>query len=100
MVPGLHRERAKGDAHTIRDCWRPNLNLSPLRSPGVSGSSPCTLTMSLATPVPSSSSSNGPSNYYVAVDNQGLVPWRLPRLGRSKVHTDSLLKVLSDDKIS
>jgi len=32
-------------------------------------------------------------NYYV--DNQGLVPWRLRRVGRSK-----LVKVLSDDKIS
>jgi len=49
----------------------------------VTGSSPSTLTTSLATLVPSFSSSNGPSNYYV--DNQGLVPWRLRRLGRSKV---------------
>jgi len=30
-VPGLHRERAKGDAPTIRDRRRPNLTLSPLR---------------------------------------------------------------------
>jgi len=28
-VPGLHRERAKGDTPTIRDRRRPNLNLSP-----------------------------------------------------------------------
>jgi len=28
--PGLHRERANGDAPTIRDRWRPNLTLSPL----------------------------------------------------------------------
>ena len=48
------------------------------RGPEVAGSSPFTLTTSLATPVPSSSSSNGPSNYYV--DNQWLVPWRLRRL--------------------
>jgi len=33
-----------------------------LREPGVAGSSPCTLTTSLAIPIPSSSSSNGPSN--------------------------------------
>jgi len=26
-------------------------------------------------------------NYYVTVDNQGLVPWRLRRLGRSKVRS-------------
>ena len=37
-------------------------------------------------------------NYYV--DNQGLVPWRLRRVGRSKVRSASLVKVLSDDKIS
>jgi len=37
----------------------------------VSGSSPFVLTTSLATPVSSSSSSNGPSHYYV--DKQGLV---------------------------
>jgi len=37
-------------------------------------------------------------NYYV--DNQGLVPWRLRRLGRSKVRSASLVKVLSDGKIS
>jgi len=37
-------------------------------------------------------------NYYV--DNQGLVPWRLRRLGRSKVCSASLVKVLSDGKIS
>jgi len=30
-VAGLHRERAKGDAPTIRDHQRPNLTLSPLR---------------------------------------------------------------------
>jgi len=37
-------------------------------------------------------------NYYV--DNQGLVPCRLCRLGRSKVRSASLVKVLSDGKIS
>ena len=37
-------------------------------------------------------------DYYV--DNQGLVPWRLRRLGSSKVCSASLLKVLSDGKIS
>jgi len=47
----------------------------------VSGSSPPTLITSLATLVPSSSSSNRPSNYYDDSDNQGLVPWRLRRLG-------------------
>ena len=40
------------------------------RRPGVVGSSPITLTTSLVIPVPSSSSSNGPSNY--SVDNHGL----------------------------
>jgi len=61
--------------------------------PEVPGSSPCTLTTSLAIPVPSSSSSNGPRNY--SVDNHGLVPWRLRRLGRSKVRSASLVRVLS-----
>jgi len=37
-------------------------------------------------------------NYYI--DNQGFVPWRLCRVGRSKVRSASLVKVLSDDKIS
>jgi len=59
--------------------------------PGVAGSSPSTLTTSLAIPVPSSSSSNGPSNY--SVENHGLVPWRLRRLGRSKVRSASLVRV-------
>jgi len=66
--------------------------------PEVAGSSPSTLTTSLAIPVPSSSSSNGPSNY--SVDNHGLVPWRLRRLGRSKVRSDSLVRVLSDENDS
>ena len=35
-----------------------------------------------------------------SVDNQGLVPWRLRRLGRSKVRSASLVRVLSDGKIS
>ena len=35
--------------------------------------------------------------YYV--DNQGLVPWRLRRVGRSKVRSASLVRVLSDGKI-
>jgi len=64
------------------------------RGPGVAGSSPSTLTTSLATPVPSSSYSKGP------VDNQGLVPWRLRRLDTSKFRSASLVRVLSDGKIS
>ena len=63
--------------------------------PGVAGSSPFTLTTSLAIPVPSSSSSNGPTNY--SVDNHGLEPWQLRRLGRSKVRSASLVRVLSDE---
>ena len=34
------------------------------------------------------------------VDNHGLVPWRLRRVGRSKVRSASLVRVLGDDKIS
>jgi len=34
------------------------------------------------------------------VDNQGLVPWRLRCLDRSKVRSASLVRVLSDGKIS
>ena len=65
-----------------------------LRGPGGAGCWPSTLSTSLATPVPSSSSSNGPSTYYV--DNQGLVPWQLRRLGKSKVRSASSARVLSD----
>jgi len=35
-----------------------------------------------------------------SVDDQGLVPWRLRRLGRSKLRSASLVRVLSDGKIS
>jgi len=35
-----------------------------------------------------------------SVDNQGFVPWQLRHLGRSKVRSASLLRVLSDSKIS
>jgi len=34
-----------------------------------------------------------------SVDNRGLVPWRLPCLGRSKVRSASLVRVISDGKI-
>ena len=37
-------------------------------------------------------------NYYV--DNQGLVPWRLRRLGKSKVRSASLVRVMSYGGIS
>jgi len=33
-------------------------------------------------------------------DNQGLLPWRLRRVGRSKVRLASLVRVLSDGKIA
>ena len=52
-----------------------HVTLSPLREPGVAGSSPCTLTTSLATPIPSFSSSNRPSNKRRW--QPGLLPWRL-----------------------
>jgi len=38
--------------------------------------------------------------HYYSADNQGLVPWRLRRLGRSKVRSTSLVRVLSEGKIS
>jgi len=84
-VTGLRRERAKGDAPTIRDRWRPNLTLSPLRYPGVSGSSPSTLTKSLAIPVPSSSSSNGPTTTTLTTKGMcpgGSVVWAGPKFVR------------------
>ena len=64
--------------------------------PGVVGSSPFTLSTSLTIPVPSSSSSNGPSNY--SVDNHGLLPWRLRRLGKSKVRSDSSVRCVPGSK--
>ena len=62
--------------------------------PGVAGSSPSTLTTSLDIPVPSSSSSNGPTT--VPLTTMGL-SWRLRLLGRSKVRSASLVRVLSDE---
>ena len=51
--------------------------------PGVAGSSPCTLTTSLAIPVPSSSSSNGPSNYSVDNPSSGQVQSSFGLIGES-----------------
>ena len=42
----------------------------------------------------------GPGVVTHTVDNQRLLPWRLRRLGRSKVRLASLVRVLSDGKIS
>jgi len=66
------------------------------RGPRVAGSSPSTLTTSLATPVPFLFERT--HHYYV--DNQGLVPWQLRRVGRSSVRLASLARVLSDGMIS
>ena len=98
-VPGFHRERAKGDTPTIGDRRRPNLTLPPpLRYPGVSGSSPLHLNYVAGYTGPLLFLFERTHNYYVG--NQGLVPWRLCRLGRSKLRSASLVKVLSDVKIS
>ena len=53
------------------------LVLSPLKEPGVAGSSPSTLTTSLATPIPSSSSPNRPSNLSWRYWQPGAEPWLL-----------------------
>jgi len=57
-----------------------------IRGPGVAGSSPCTLTTSLATPVPSSSSLNGPTT--TPLITRGLCPhgsvvWTPPEFVRT-----------------
>ena len=57
-VRSLHRERAKGDALTIRNRRRPNLTLSPLDTWGV-WILTLHLTTSLAIPIPSSSFRTG-----------------------------------------
>jgi len=49
-----------------------HLSVSPLREPGVAGSSPCTLNTSLDIPILCSSSSNGPTTN--TVDHQGQSP--------------------------
>ena len=67
------------------------------KGPGVAGSSPYTLTMSLVTLVPSSSS-NGPTT--TPLTTRGFWPWRFRRVGRSKVRSASLVRFLSDGKIS
>ena len=41
-----------------------------------------------------------PSARVLCVDNQGLLPWRLRRVGRSTVRSASLVRVLSYGKIS
>ena len=96
-VPGLHCERDKGDAPTIRDHRRPNLPCPPkitwdvwiltLRLNYVAGYTDPLLFLFERT-----------YNYYV--DNQGLVPWWLRRLGKSKVRSASYVRVLSHDEIS
>jgi len=61
-VPGFLHERAK---RVRTHDWKSpthHLTLTSLRQSGVAGSSPFTLTTSLVIPIPSSSSSNGPSN--------------------------------------
>ena len=71
--------------------WITNLNVPPSsRTWGhsVAGSSPSTLTTSLAIPVPSSSSSNGPA--ITTFDNQGQSP-----VGRSKVLPPNHSKICS-----
>ena len=91
-VPGLHRERAKGDAPTIRDRRRPNLTITwgvqilTLRLKYVANYTGPLLFLFERT-----------YNYYI--NNQGLVPWRLRRLGKSKDRSTSLVKVLSDGEI-
>jgi len=63
-VPGFLRERAKGHEPTIENHQR-NSSKSPcppLDNQSGGGSLPSTLTTSLAIPIPSSSSSNGPSH--------------------------------------
>jgi len=61
-APGFLHERAKrARTHDWKSPTH-HLTLTSLRQPGVVGSSPCTLTTSMAIPIPSSSSSNGPSN--------------------------------------
>ena len=70
--PGVTSGRAKGSRDYIgasQGVTHPRFRIASVkpqpvffRQPGVAGSSPCTLTTSLATPGPSSSCSNGPSN--------------------------------------
>ena len=60
-VPGFPHERAEVGRTYYLESPADLLNLSSLSQPGVTGSSLCTLTTSLAIPVPSSSSSNGPT---------------------------------------
>ena len=72
-----------------------NLTLSPLRESGVAGSSPSTLTTSLAIPIPSSSSSNIPTT---PLRTRARAP-AAPCLGRSKDCSASLVRVLNDGNI-
>ena len=74
------------------------LTLSSLGQPWVAGSSPFTLTMLMAIPIHSSSSSNGTTT--TPLTTKGFwAPWLLRCLGESKVRSASLVRVLSDGKI-
>ena len=75
--------RSRGQFLTAVDLGWPDLTLHLNYIAGYTG------------PLLFKSSSNGPSNY--SVDNHGLVPWRLRRLGRSKFRSASLVRVLSDE---
>ena len=55
----------------LGNCYGPGV-IPKIRGPGVAGSSPSTLTTSLATPVPSSSSLNGPTT--TPLTTRGLCP--------------------------
>ena len=72
------------------------------KGPGVARSSPFTLTLGYVAGYTGSLRLfflfKRTHNYYV--DNQGLVPWQLRRVGRSKVGLASLVRVLGDGKIS
>jgi len=69
------------------------------RDPGVAEFLPFTLTTSLATPVPSTSSSNEPT--ITPLTTRGFCPQASGSvLGRSKVRSASLMSVLNDGKIS
>ena len=75
------------------------LALFSLREPGVAEILPFTLTTSLATPIPSTSSSN--EHTITPLTTRGFWPQANGSiLGRSKVRSASLMSVLDDGKIS
>jgi len=92
-VPGLHHERAKETHPRSKIADVPTSPCPPLDTRGVRI---LTLHLNYVAGYTSPLLFLFERTHHYYVENQGLVPWRLRRLGRSKVPSASSVKVLSD----